>query len=602
MSAYDIRRSHYLRANAASSYPRRIICFDSESVTAFDGVSECHTFRNACATFDRINRENGEPEKHERESFASPKDLWRWIDERTRSSARTVVFAHNLGFDLRITKALELLPEMGWELRAICLDNYHCWARFRNGPRSLIMVDSMSFLGAKLDTLAEDIGKRKLALPRQSDGPEEWEARCMTDTLILRELMLRLLRWLDQNDCGQFRMTGAAQASAVFRHRFLNGTKLLVHDDTQALEAERRASWTGRCEVYRHGAINETITEWDYSLAYARIARDASLPVRLRGTTDELPPEEYSELNKRFAILAECEVETETPTVPAAHEGRMLWPVGSFTTTLWDCELQMAQLWGASVQIQRAWLYERAPLLNEWATWILDRQEGTDPERDLIGRRVLKSWSRSLIGRFGLRYPILEEIGEAQESDLYWLPGHDRDTGEPCAYLRIGRQVFEQGGLQESADSAPSVMSYILALARVRLWHAMSLVPPDALVYVDTDSLLVTGDGNAACEQIAKLPYHEGLRIKARHKRGQILAPRRLLLDADLRVSGLPKAARRTGPMTFEAETWVGPKESLARGRPSEVLVYRRPFTLDPTDARREHLADGSTAPIRLPA
>lgn len=597
----NIRRSHWLRRNAASSYPRRIICLDSESMTTLDGTSECHSFRNACATLDLLNRENGEPTKHERAAFTTPEDLWLWIDERTRSSVRTVVFAHNLGFDLRITRTLEILPKLGWELRAISLNNYRCWARFRNGQRSLLMVDSISFLGASLDTLARDVDMRKPSLPRQSDGPKEWEARCMSDTLILRELMLRLLRWLDRNDCGQFRMTGAAQASAAFRHRFLPPHTLLVHEDEQALEAERTASWTGRCEVYRHGPVEETITEWDYSLAYARIARDAILPVRLHGYTGAMSRESYERINTEYAILAECEVHTEVPTVPAAHDGRMLWPVGRFTTTLWDCELRMAQSCGATVRIKRTWIYKRAPLLKEWAEWILGRQEGDDPERDPIGRRVLKSWSRSLIGRFGLRYPVLDEIGTAEESDLLWLTGHDLETGEPYAYLRVGKQVFEQGGLQESADSAPSVMSYILALARVRLWHAMSLLPAGSLVYVDTDSLLVTSDGNAACEQIAKIPYHEGLRIKGRYKRGTIYAPRRLHLDADLRVSGLPKAARRTGPMTFEAETWIGPKESLARGRPAEVLVYRRSFTLDPTDARREHLADGSTAPYRLP-
>jgi hypothetical protein len=601
MSKPDLRRSHWLRGNAASSYPRRLICFDSESRTAFDGSTERHTFRNACATYDRINRETKQPENSDRASFDSPEKLWKWVSSKTQSKARTVVFAHNLGFDLRITRALEILPLLGWELHAISLDNYRCWARFKHGERSLVMVDTMSFLGAGLDKLSGDVHMHKPPLPRWDDTPETWEARCMADTLILRELVLRILHWLETNDCGQFRMTGAAQSSAHFRHRFLNGSRLLIHDDEAALEAERTASWTGRCEVYRHGEIEQTITEWDYSLAYARIARDAELPVRLRGSVGPLTAEKYDALSNELAILAECVVETEAPVVPAAHDGRMLWPIGSFTTTLWDCELRAAQAAGARIRVRKAWLYERGPLLQEWARWILDRQEGDNPEADPIGRRILKAWSRSLIGRFGLRYPVLDEIGAADSHDLAWMPGHDADTQEPCYYLRIGRQVFEQGALQESADSAPAIMSYILALARVRLNHALALVPPESLVYVDTDSILVTDDGNAACEEISRMPYHEGLRVKGRYKRATVYAPRRIHLEGDLRVAGLPKTAKRTGPYTFEATTWEGPRESIRQGRPAEVHVRRRPFTLSPTDHRRVQLPDGSTQPYRLP-
>lgn len=596
------RRAHWLRQNAATSYPRRIVCLDSESHAAFDGTSERHTFRNACATYDRINRETKAAEAHERAHFETPQNLWKWIDNKTPQKARTVVFAHNLGFDLRITRALELLPLLGWELRAISLDNYRCWARFGNGSRSLVMVDTMSFLGAALNKLAADIGMKKQPLPQWEDNPDAWKARCMTDTLILREVVLRLLHWLELNDCGQFRMTGAAQASAHFRHRFLKPASLLIHDDEQALTAERLAGWTGRCEAYRHGEIEETITEWDYSLAYARIAREAILPVILRGSVGRLTDDRYERLAQRYAVLVECDMETKTPTVPTGHNGRILWPVGSFRTTLWDCELEMARQYGARVQIRRAWLYERAPLLQEWASFMLDRLEGKNLESDPIGRRVLKAWSRSLIGRFGMRYPRLDQIGETQENDLLWIPGHDHATKEPCAYLRIGRQVFEQGGMQEAADSAPAVMSYILALARVRLWNAISVLPPETLVYVDTDSLLVTGEGNEVCEQLAAIPYHAGLRVKGRYRRATIYGPRRIHLEGDLRVSGLPKTARRVGDYRFEAEVWEGPKESLRRGHPETVVIRKRPYTLTPGDPRRVQLADGTTEPYRLPA
>jgi hypothetical protein len=594
------RRPHWYRPNEANRYPRRIVCLDSEAVKQLDGTAERHRLRLAFATFDVLDRETLEPKRSEESGFVDAAELWEWVDARTTVNERTVVFAHNLAYDLRLTRALEELPRLGWELDTFSLDSYRCWLRWRRQKRSLLMVDTVSFVGRALEGFARDLGVAKPALPENDAPLEEWLDRCKADTRLLRELSMRMLRWLERGDHGNFRMTGPAQASASFRHKFLERGDLLVHADEDALAAERRSAWAGRCEVWRHGKVDETIVEWDFSLAYARLARDAMLPVRLRGEVTKPTLDRVLGFGKAYAVLAEVDVVSPAPVVPMELDRRIVWPVGAFPSTLWDVELAELVAAGGTAHVRRAWLYRRGPLLQEWATWIIDQLEGPNPETDPVARAMLKQWSRALIGRFGLRYPKWEALGDTADVALELIPRVSADTGETGAWLRLGHQVLEQTSIEESPDSCPAVMAYVMTLARRRLWRAIQTVPAGELLYVDTDSLLVTEAGSPALEAFSRTPEGEGLRIKSTYQRGTFWAPRQLELNGAARVAGLPRDARRRGRKVWTAEVWEGPQESIKRGHPGEVHVTQRTVHLRALDHRRRHLSRGRTAPVLI--
>lgn len=594
------RRAHWLRPNEANRYPRRIVTLDSEAAKVLEGTRERHRLRCASLTFDVIDRLTLEPRRTERVDVTDAGELWAWVEARTTVNERTVLWAHNLAYDLRLTRALELLPAAGWELDTFSLDSYRCWLRWRRDKRTLLMVDSMSYVGRALVRFSDELGIDKPGLPADDAPLEEWLHRCRQDTELLREIVLRLLRWLEEGGHGNYRMTGPAQASASFRHRFLERGDLLVHDDPDALAAERRSAWAGRCEVWRHGVVDEPIVEWDFSLAYARIARDALLPTRLRGALRRPTMAQLLATGSRLAWLAEVEVVTPEPVAPAELEGRIVWPVGTYSSTLWDVEVRELLAAGATVTPRRAWLYHRGPLLQAWARWVLEELEGPEQLRCPVARAVVKGWSRSLIGRFGLRYPKWEQLGTAAEPALELVPFVSATTGQTGTWLRMGRQILEQSAVEESPDSSPAVMAYVMTLARRRLWRAMQLVPAGELVYVDTDSLLVTAAGSPALEAFSRTPEGEGLRVKATYRRGAFWAPRQMELDGAARVAGLPRDARRRGRKTWRAEVWEGTSEAIRRGNPGEVIVSQRTVHLRAVDHRRRHLRGGATGPVEL--
>lgn len=593
---------HFIRPNEANRYPRRVICFDTEAIITERRSYERQTFRIAVASYDLFRGGDPAPVKSEITVEYEPAHLWEWVDARCKSKSRTVCFAQNLAYDLRLSDALRILPRLGWEPTFLTVDSNRCVARFRKRGASLLLCDLASWLPTSLDRVADSINLKKLPLPKQDAPISDWVDRCNRDVQITRAAVLRILNWLETNDMGSFRLTGPAQAMAAYRHRFMPHYGLLVHKDPDALAAERRAVWAGRCEVWRHGEINEPLYEWDFRLAYLNIALTTAVPTRLRGCKEGMSVNEVRRLSKHRAVLSDCVVSTDAPIVPAQGEKGIVWPVGAFQTTLWDNELAIAVASGARVEVQNSWVYMKSHALHDWAKWLLDMLGPNGLPVDALERIMLKDWARSLIGRFGSRWPKWDKIAKLPESGLELLPYVELETGKEGAYMQNGHDYFERTGFVDAPDAMPAIMGYIMAEARTRLFHVMRRLLPGQLVYCDTDSLIVDAEGNRYLESCDPDYFYGNLIQKASYKRGLFLGPRQIRLDTELRVAGLPKTAIQKSPRSFEAVLWEGLAESIRRGHPSEVRVHRRHVTVRGTDNRRRHLAGGLTAPIRLAA
>ena len=273
--------AHLVRRNHVTRVPRTFIYLDAEAHQHVDRGAKVQTFRCAVTAIDR--------RYHHRDAWAprlfaehrSTAELWQWVDRQAKAKARTVVVAHNLGYDLRVTRALTELPALGWELRMIRLDGGHAWATLRKGERTLVLCDSLSWVPTALEKLAPMVGLQKCKLPAWADSDEAWFERCRTDVEILAEVWQRLMSWVSDDDLGNFRPTGAGQSWSAFRHRFMEH-ELLAHDDEEARAAERRSAYTGRCEAWRHGRmVGSPFAEHDFTTAYAIVGRDCAVPVRL---------------------------------------------------------------------------------------------------------------------------------------------------------------------------------------------------------------------------------------------------------------------------------------------------------------------------------
>lgn len=589
-------RAHYVKHNAVTRVPRAFIYLDTEAHRSRGKRSEVQSFRLAVAAFDaRRHDRNGWKERDWHRSTDTT-DLWEWITSRCRKKARTVLVAHNLAYDLRLSDAFVALPALGWRCIFVRLDGGQAMAIWRSENRTLAMVDSMSWTPTALEKLGVMVDLPKLDLPDDDDSDEAWWARCTRDVEILAEVWLRIMAWIEEDDLGNWKPTGAGQSWAAFRHRFKTH-ELLVHEDDDAREAERASTMTGRCEAWKVGKLaGGPFVEWDFVSQYATIGLECDVPVKLTGELMSPTLSKVLALSEHRAVLVECEVETDVPTLSCRLESGILWPVGRFRTTVWEGELALALARGATVRVERAWVYRTEPALAAFCAWVL---AGMDPEHghpDPVVRAALKHWSRTLIGRTAAQWSRWDLVGTSPVAGVSLGRAHDRDAGESFRLLQVGYDLMRARPYKENPDAMVSVMSWIMAEARRRLWCAMETAGLENVVYVDTDSVIVDAVGDQRLSEAA-LP---GFRIKNVYRELEVLAPRQIIPQGRLRASGVPSGARRVGPNVWEGQVWTGLGASISAGEPDTVRVAMRRFRIHGTDKRRLHLSDGSTAAVRL--
>lgn len=570
---------------------------DTEAHRVDDGTVETQTFRLAVAAFDAQPRKGSAPKPTAWGRFRSPEELWQWVTDRTIRGRSTILWAHNLAYDLRVSDCFRVLPELGWELSFVRLDKGQAQADWRNNGRSLRMVDSSSWFGASLEKVGALVGVGKADMPRASATDDDWFAYCQRDVTVLREAVLKALRWVEEWDLGNWKPTGAGQGWAAFRHRHL--THPILHHGLDAVAAvEREAAWTGRCEAWRHGDLG--VGPWhevDFVSSYATVARDLDVPVRLLGRCSPSEARRHLDGREGRAALLHCEVATEVPVVPTKGPHGICWPVGRFSSWLWDIEAAEVVNTGGGVKITAAWLYDTAPALRQWAMWVLDLLDADAQTLHPLLRLVVKNWSRSVVGRFGSQWRTWEPFGETHGPDVALSLVSDADSGSTARMMTLGGRVLMEGERTDAPDGAVHVMSYIMAAARCRLLAAMRVVGADHLAYVDTDGLLVDTEGLRRIDA-AQVP---GLRLKASYGHVEVLGPRQLVLDGKLRAAGIKKGAIRTANGTWEGRVWRSLAGSLSQGELDRVTIADREWVLSGTDNRRAHLDGGRTAPLRFP-
>lgn len=592
------RRWHNVKANETTKLPRRYVFLDTEARTERIAGGHEQTWRLAAASF--VIAEKGRKRQRTLREYVEPKALWRDVEAFIKKGARTVLWAHNLGYDARIAQAFDILPRTGWKLTAHNISKSGTWMEWQKDGATLVMADSIAVFNTTIAKVGEYFGIGKLAVNPSSDDDTQWMRRCVRDVEILETAMMAYLGWLESDDMGNWQITGSGQSWASYRHKFLTH-KLVVHDDEAALAAERRAMWSGRCEAYWHGEIrSQVVHEWDFTQAYAQIARANSVPVRLIGPMPDGYDWRRIVDSEQSALLAKCTVTTSVPVVPCQRDGRILWPVGTFTTTLWDVEIRAALDAGAEVTVEQGWLYRLKPALKAWAEWVISQLDAPEDVCPTWRKQILKHWSRALIGRFAMTYNEWEEFAEAPDLKVQRARLYDLDTKEEYEIMQIGHEVWADNGRVESPNSMPMVTGYIQAIARVQLWNVMQELPEGTLLYVDTDSLLCTAQYSPNVERAARKLGYQNLRLKRSWDGFTIRGPRQIITGDQVRVSGVPTMAQRRGGTLFAGEIWTSLPGSLRGGNTSGVRIRDRTWNITGVDNRRRSSGLGWTRPIEL--
>lgn len=595
----DEQAWHYLGAGARTAVPRRHIFLACDGQARQERKVFVQKFGAAAAIFRSSPKGRGA--KWYRRGYDDTRALWADIDAWCKPKHRTVLWSWDLSAVVRLAQMFQHFPPLGWGLTAWSLQPQGTWMVWANGNRTLTMVEVTAFFPTDWPGMVSWFERAELVPLDNVAAPGTIMAHCARVAQTVHNGVVDYLARIEREDLGAWQITGTGQAFSTFRHRHLTHD-MLVHWDLDARDAERRAMWAGRTEAYWHGTLRGTrVDEWDMTQAYPRIARDHPLPVELCKTVTTT--DEVMDFLRRdgYAVLAEITVSTDVPVVPASFDGRILWPVGQFSTTVWDPELRLLRDVGGTFTVSRAWVYRSAPALASWGTWICNLLDDTRTDVAPWVRAIAKFDSRAVVGRFGMQHDVWEELTTMPHVTMRWWTQRDAESGQFSELVHVGRTLYESTGKVDWSMSIPAVPSWVASQCRANLTRVWLAIGDRVAVYADTDSLFAEGKHAAVIQRVARRHPEYGLRLKRSWRRITIMGPRQLITGDRVRASGVPVRAQLLADGSLVGEVRESLRGSILAGRTGQVRITPRRWRLREVDRRRSVGPDGWTVPVRLP-
>jgi len=567
------------------------------------------------------------------------------LEAATVGHVTTWVYAHNLAFDARILGWPDTLQARGWKLTGMAITEGPTWFRFSKGIKRLTITDSYSLLPVPLAKVAADMTSIKTVLPNNdSDDDGAWLSRCERDTEILMTAILACLRWWDSNRMGRWGITGPSCGWNAFRQRY-HDQRILIDIDETAMRFERRAVYGGRREAFKVGHYPDGyFADLDFVGAYAGIAGNYNLPAKRGVHFDAAPDDWHKRRSQNVGIIADCIVRTDRPLAPARYGGIVFYPKGTFNTILASPEIDLIERNGGHVFIGEGYKYMLGPVMRTWGNSMLRIMDTPPDALNPTVLRMVKHWSRSVLGRWTMQatrtvVPQMEPYSDqtVTRNVKYEYDPRDTFTRDGISFVKpganptyetkswivnLGDNLIELVRDQETENSFPAIWAWIESICRTLLAEAMSAAPRHTLMQCDTDGFLLgwgkrnarnlwpVGNGADSAppgpwsrDWIPPVPPNIGgldLRLKHMYHDATIIGPQQLKLGTDRRMAGIPRDARETEPMTFEGTVWPSFLGQIRHGKPQSFFQQQGIFKIDHVSNPRWHSTGHKTMPVTM--
>jgi len=558
------------------SYPRRLIILDTEAYRGekLDGV-ELQTYRLGVMRYLHLD-DNLNVIKSEYYHTHNPDELVSRVEWYTRKDKCIYLYAHNLIYDLQLSGLLTGLITRGWRVVQCVLDNPPVFARLKRGRMSIVMVDTFNYWQFSVERMGADLGMPKLEMPSPDDDMEAWITYCKRDVDVLSEYLLSFMRFLYKNDLAGLGLTLASQSFRSYRHRFMRPV-IELHNNKIATELERRGYAGGRVECFRIGSCQlQPYYYLDVNSMYPYVMRDNLYPVKLAGMTDDLPVGKLSKLLTEYYLIADCHVEVDQPIYALKNQHKLIFPVGSFETTLHSPEIEWGLREGYIERINRIACYEQEQIFTEFVNFFYCMKLGAEKSGNRVLRQQAKLIMNSLYGKFGQLNVISKFAPLDGDYKTGRLRGYSEELGRAVEVNYYGTQVELRWREGESTYSYPAIAGAVTAYARMYLWRLMLTAGLDHVYYVDTDSLIVDQEGYDSLQDYLDPLTLGKLKCEGVSDRLILRGAKDYEFGDTLKHKGIPRKAVSVGEDTWIYEQFRGSLTWLAQGMPTGVEVYER--------------------------
>lgn len=598
-----------------AGYPSRYVVFDTETKAAPSGRKGWdidQTLRLGCMKVrDPLATNDDQPRYAD---FKGSAEFFALLDLMPCGKEPIYIFAHNIGFDLRIVEWFRRIAEGHYSLfppagtpgakryanPLFVVDGSPTLIRcFRGDGQRIMLYDTFNWYQMSLAKIGESLGFTKGEMPPEDAPDHVWYDYCRRDVDVADKALRRLWGWLQTLRVTDWDPTPASQAMSLYRMRF-EKKRIKRPEDKEVLKLDRWGYYGGRVECFRVGVCDQLTYQVDINGLYPRVMLDGLYPCEVldydHDGAGRKPPPDLGQLG----TTAEVFLDSDEVPYPVRGLDGITWARGRIRTVLAGPELVKAWSLGHIDHVGRWTHYRLSDLFTSYTRWLWRLRTDAKSRGDTAIEKVAKSLLNSLHGKFGQRDGEWQYAGRTETPRLYATGKEINGSTHEDVDIRIldGHRWW-RGRDREHPRSFVPIAAWCASYGRVYMDDLRAFVGPDDVLYQATDCLIVTEAGYRTLEA-AELIHPDKLgffKTEDIYRWIQIDAPNQISHDHGIKRSGLKTGATESEPGHWSVEQWSGFADDIFQGNVSRVSTRKTCVNMSKIDCKRLVLPSGSTEP-----
>jgi hypothetical protein len=478
--------------------PKAFLSFDVETyVIAVEEYKVEFPFRLGVLIYDKLDS-NGQITKREVHHCNTIDDLVETMLSYASFRYTLYIFGHNVSFDIRVCNLFRVFHDLGFKSDLPILNNrLFIWDVYTTKGK-ITFVDTANYAVTSVKQLGSDLGLPKLAVDFNEDDSETVFLYCERDCNIVEIFMLKFIQFIHDNGLGRFRHSLASQALTTYRTKFMS-VDIHNHDEPDILKLERDSYHGGRVECYRVGLQTSKHTYYsvDVNSMYPACMYEFRQPKRYVAKDNDITSSTLAHYRKMYYCIADVYIETSRNIYAKMVNGKLIFPIGRFRTTLHDCELAEALSHNEVKHVYSVAMYQQSKLFTDYIDFFYKGKLDAEKAGQKEYRFIYKLFMNNLYGKFGQSGTTRTFIGNAEEEDIIRVTGIDTVTHEKYQEFLWFDKAYRETRGGESFYSFPAISGAITAQARLKLYRFIQIADPSNCFYCDTDSIVVNAKGLA---------------------------------------------------------------------------------------------------------
>lgn len=511
------------RGNKGTEAPSNLLFFDTESLEPLKlNKGKTQQLRLRLWTAIACRLEGGNVTRRVVQRGHTAKEFWDFLHSRTDRNRPLWAVAHNLGFDWTQLDFFRELsnrrlnvgpipsgrvnakgtPVRDWKGR-LCLESRPTFAIVMGDHGVIKFTDTGNFWPVSLEKIGASLGLPKLTMPAWDAPEEDWFVYCQRDSEVCEAAFIGLLQRWRNEDCGVFQLTGPALAYQHYihtspRHQGVEGFAPIVSDNEhKSIPLEREGYLGGRIEAFFLGKMEGQLYHLDVNSLYPAMMESGSFPRKRLHFVENIEPREALSLLQALGGVANVSINSRIDTFTIKIDGIQHHCCGLFNTTLCGPELYRALSLGCVEKVHSMQLYSVDRIFQGWCKkwYTMKESEKAKGEDGFSEWAFAKLMLNSLSGKFAQR-----AVGWRDRLELPAGPDYiqyarydeyERRDRRFRHVARVCQELVEDG---EPRHSFPAISAFITSMAREWMRTLIEGCPPRSVLYLGTDSLIVTHD------------------------------------------------------------------------------------------------------------